>query len=158
MGVRPQPDRPSDPSSPPRSGAGDAIPSWGRRLTVPCPACGLATHRHRTLDFDGTNIYRSHAGPDPTRVDGTTGEPEGGKVWIALVPGDYPARYFTEDEVYHLAGGIAWPGRHHRDYGTAKIAHDACCPGRHDARPGSSRGAAELWQAMRLRGSRSPRP
>ncbi|MFD3622423.1 hypothetical protein ACFWWT_46220 [Streptomyces sp. NPDC058676] len=39
-------------------------------LTVPCPHCTLATHRHCTLDFDGVNTYRSQAGTNlgkPTR-------------------------------------------------------------------------------------------
>nr|WP_129839540.1 hypothetical protein [Streptomyces albidoflavus] len=71
------------------------------------------------------------------------------------MPGNYPARLFADDEVYHLAGGIAWPGPHHRDYGDAKVAHDACCPGRHPNRPMTSRGAAELWHAMRMRLARS---
>ncbi|MEV0041291.1 hypothetical protein [Streptomyces sp. NPDC050804] len=82
---------------------------------MPCPACGLATHRHRTLDFDGVNTYQPNAGPDPTRIDGTSGEPGFEKAWIALVPGNFPARYFADEEMYHLAGGIAWPGPHHRD-------------------------------------------
>ncbi|WP_371659994.1 DUF6083 domain-containing protein [Streptomyces sp. NBC_00280] len=134
------------------------VPAWGRKLTVPCLACGLATHRRRTLHFDGVNIYRPHAGPDPARlVGGEEPEPETEAAWIALVPGDYPARLFTDGEVYHLAGGIAWPGPHHRDYGTARIAHDACCPTLHRTQPDTSRGAAELWRAMRLRLARSTR-
>ncbi|MFE2746173.1 DUF6083 domain-containing protein [Streptomyces scopuliridis] len=102
------------------------------------------------------NTYRANAGPDPARIDGTSGEPDFEKAWIALVPGDFPARYFAENEMFHLAGGIAWPGPHHRDYGAAKIAHNACCPGRHEVRPDSSRGAGELWHAMRLRLARPP--
>ncbi|WP_326615299.1 DUF6083 domain-containing protein (plasmid) [Streptomyces scopuliridis] len=159
MNFQPQlePGNPSH-TPPPRTLTGEGVPGWGHRLTAPCPSCGLATHRHRTLDFDGVTTYRSNAGPDPTRLDGTSGgEPEGKKLWIALVPGDYPVRYFADDEIYHLAGGIAWPGQHHRDYGTAKIAHNACCPGRHENQPASSRGAAELWQAMRVRRARPPR-
>ncbi|MEH0423405.1 hypothetical protein [Streptomyces sp. B21-083] len=102
------------------------------------------------------NGYRPHAGPDPARLLGG-GEPETEVEWIALIPGDYPAGPFADAEIYHLAGGIAWPGPHHRDYGTAKIAHDACCPSLHDARPDTSRGAAELWLAMRLRLARGTR-
>ncbi|MFF5019568.1 hypothetical protein [Streptomyces sp. NPDC001165] len=133
------------------------VPAWGRKLTVPCPHCGLATHRHRTLDFDGVNIYRPQAGPDPTRaVD--EGDPEQEVAWIALMPGDYPVRLFADSELYHLAGGIAWPGAHHRDYGTGKVAHDACCPGLHRSQPVTSRGAGELWRAMRLRRARGTRP
>ncbi|KAF3470039.1 hypothetical protein [Streptomyces sp. Tu 3180] len=45
-----------------------------------------------------------------------------------LISGDYPARYFTDTKVHHLAGQIAWSGPHPRDYGSAKVAHDACCP------------------------------
>lgn len=142
-------------SAPSQSGLGNAgVPEWGRRLTVPCPACGLATHRHHTLDFDGVNIYRPQAGRDPARVSGSQ-EPEREGPWLALMPGNYPARFFADDEVYHLAGGIAWPGPHHRDYGNAKVAHDACCPGRHPNRPMTSRGAAELWHAIRIRLARS---
>lgn len=144
-------------SVPSQHGPGeDQIPVWGRKLTVPCPQCGLATHRHRTMDFDGMNVYRPQAGPDPARVIGE-GEPEVEQAWIALVPGDYPARYFADTELYHLVGGIAWPGPHHRDYGSAKIAHDACCPRLHRSRPTSSQGAGELWRAMRLRLARTPR-
>ncbi|NEC90685.1 hypothetical protein [Streptomyces sp. SID12501] len=132
------------------------VPGWGRKLTVPCPECGLATHRHRTLRFDGVNGYRPHAGPDPLRLIGAE-EPEAEVACIALMPGDYPARLFADGEVYHLAGGIAWPGPHHRDYGTAKVDHDACCPTRHHTQPDTSRGAAELWRAMRLRLARRPR-
>lgn len=143
-----------------QQGAEDGlIPGWGRKLTVPCPACGLPTHRHRTMDYDGVNIYRPQAGPDPTRVNAGE-EPDADVAWIALMPGDYPARFFADTEVYHLAGGVAWPGPHHRDYGNAKVAHDACCPGRHPVRPDTSRGANELWLAMRLRlvrGSRTSR-
>ncbi|MGW9563295.1 DUF6083 domain-containing protein [Streptomyces albidoflavus] len=139
----------------PSDGLGNtAVPAWGRRLTVACPACGLATHRHHTLDFDGVNTYRPQAGRDPARVSGSQ-EPERDGAWLALMPGNYPARLFADDEVYHLAGGIAWPGPHHRDYGDAKVAHDACCPGRHPNRPMTSRGAAELWHAMRMRLARS---
>ncbi|MGW4758164.1 hypothetical protein [Streptomyces chartreusis] len=72
--------------------------------------------------------------------------------------GDYPTRFFADAEIYHLVGGIAWPGPHHRDYGNAKIAHDAACPGLHGAQPDSSRGAGELWRAMRLRLARSTQP
>ncbi|MCA1224008.1 DUF6083 domain-containing protein [Streptomyces sp. 8L] len=153
MNAQPPPEHPwaSEPSS-----TGDGVPAWGRRLTAPCPDCGLPTHRHRTLDLDGVTIYRANAGPDPTRIDPAPGEHAEGKVWIALVPGDFPARYFADEEIYHLAGGIAWPGEHHRDYGVAKIAHAACCPGRHQTSPLSSRGAAELWRAMRLRLARRP--
>lgn len=141
---------------PPYSPQDDLVPAWGRKLTVPCPACTLPTHRHRTMDYDGVTTYRSQAGPDPARaVDGE--EPEHEVAWIALMPGDYPARLFADTEVYHLAGGIAWPGPHHRDYGTAKVAHDACCPGRHRTPPATSRGADELWRAMRLRLARGPR-
>jgi hypothetical protein len=145
-------------SVPAQSGPGEVgIPGWGRKLTVPCPACGLATHRHRSLDYDGVNVYRPQAGPDPARVrEGE--EPDMDVAWIALIPGDYPARLFADDEVYHLAGGIAWPGPHHRDYGSAKVAHDCCCPGLHRSQPGSSRGAGELWLAMRLRQARGTRP
>ncbi|WP_331748697.1 DUF6083 domain-containing protein [Streptomyces chartreusis] len=135
----------------------DLVPGWGRRLTVPCPQCGLATHRHRTLDFDGVNIYRPQAGPDSARILGD-GEPAMEQAWIALVPGDYPTRFFADTEIYHLVGGIAWPGPHHRDYGSAKIAHDACCPGRHRSQPDTSQGAGELWRAMRLRQARNVRP
>jgi hypothetical protein len=132
------------------------VPAWGRKLTVPCPACGLATHRHRTLDFDGVNIYRPQARPDA--VQAVSGEePDVERAWIALMPGDYPARLFADSEVYHLAGGIAWPGPHHRDYGNAKVAHDACCPGLHPTQPDTSQGAGELWRAMRLRLARGPR-
>ena len=77
--------------------------------------------------------------------------------WIALIPGDYPARLFTDGEVYRLSGGVTWPGQHHRDYSNAKVAHDACCPGRHRTRPESCEAAAELWRAMRLRLSRPSR-
>ncbi|MFF3376796.1 hypothetical protein ACFYXF_28075 [Streptomyces sp. NPDC002680] len=132
------------------------VPVWGRKLTVPCPECGLATHRHRTLTFDGVSTYRRHAGPDPARIFGT-GEPEPEPAWIALVPGDYPVRFFADGEVFHLAGGIAWPGPHHRDYGTARVAHDICCPTLHPARPDTSRGTAELWRAIRLRLARGAR-
>ncbi|MFF3312949.1 hypothetical protein [Streptomyces sp. NPDC002952] len=127
------------------------LPKWGRRLVVPCEECGIATHRHRSLDYDGVNVYRPHPGADPTRLTVEPGEPDLEPAWIALIPGDYPYRHFAHDEVYHLAGGIAWPGPHHRDYGTAKVAHGACCPGLHSSRPDSSRGAGMLWQAMRLR-------
>lgn len=128
----------------------DGVPAWGRRLTVLCPACGLATHRHRTLDFDGVNTYRLQAGPGPVgAVDGQESRTE--RAWIALMPGDFPACFFADDKVYHLAGGIAWLGPHHRDYGNARVAHDACCPGRHPSQPTTSRGASELWQAMRMR-------
>ncbi|WP_437035209.1 DUF6083 domain-containing protein [Streptomyces sp. enrichment culture] len=82
-------------------------------------------------------------------------EPEA--TWIALVPGDYPARLIAGTKVHHLADGIAWPGPHPRD-GTAKIAHDACCPGLHATEPVTSRGAGELWRAMRLRLARRPHP
>ncbi|MFJ2819059.1 hypothetical protein [Streptomyces sp. NPDC087294] len=119
----------------------------------------MATHRHRSLDFDGVTVYRAQAGPDPVRaIDG--GEPEGERAWVALVPGDYPARLFADTELFHLVGGIAWPGPHHRDYGIAKVAHDACCPRLHGERPVTSRGAGELWRAMRLRLARGtpPRP
>ncbi|MFF7858754.1 DUF6083 domain-containing protein [Streptomyces sp. NPDC007904] len=129
---------------------GAEVPAWGRRLTVPCPACGLATHRHRTLDYDGVSTYRSQAGPDPAHVIAGE-EPEVEAAWIALIPGDFPATFFADTEVYHLADGIAWPGPHHRDYGTAHIAHDACCPVLHATQPVTSRGAGELWRAMRLR-------
>ncbi len=111
--------------APSRQDPGEHILSWGRKLTVPCPHCTVATHRHRSMDFDGVNVYRPQAGPDPTRVL-ENGEPEVEQAWIALVPGDYPARHFADTEVYHLVGGIAWPGPHHRDYGSAKVAHDAC--------------------------------
>lgn len=43
----------------------EAVPRWGRRLTASCPDCGIATHRHRTLDYDGVNTYQPQAGPDP---------------------------------------------------------------------------------------------
>lgn len=144
-------------SVPPQQGpADDRVPSWGRRLTVPCPACGLPTHRHRTLHYDGVNIYRPQAGAAPvSAIEGS--EPDMEVAWIALMPGDYPARRFADVEVYHLAGGIAWPGPHHRDYGTAQVAHDACCPGLHSSPPTSSPGAGELWRAMRLRLARGPR-
>ncbi|MFI9176112.1 hypothetical protein [Streptomyces lincolnensis] len=135
---------------------GGPVPAWGRKLTVPCPECGLPTHRHRTLDFDGVHISRPPSGPDPAHPDGQAQESEA--AWIALMPGDYPARLFAGGEVYHLVGGIAWPGPHHRDYGSAKVAHDACCPGLHRGRPETSRGAAELWRAMRLRLARDVRP
>ncbi|MEU0112164.1 DUF6083 domain-containing protein [Streptomyces bobili] len=82
---------------------------------------------------------------------GDSDEPGLEPAWVALVPGDFPFRRFVPGEVFHIAGGIAWPGPHHRDYGVAKIAHDACCPVLHPERPDSSRGAGELWQAMRLR-------
>lgn len=145
-------------SVPSQPGLGeDGIPAWGRKLTVVCPACGVATHRYRTMHYDGVNVYRPQAGPDPARVVGS-GEPEAEVAWIALIPGDYPARFFAADEVYHLAGGIAWPGPHHRDYGNAKIVHDACCPGLHRTQPVTSHGAGELWRAMRLRQARSSRP
>ena len=138
-------------SFPSEPGSGEVqIPRWGRKLTVPCPRCGLATQRHRTLDFDGVNIYRPQARPDPARVlDGE--EPPGEQAWIALIPGDYPARFFADTEVHHLVGGIAWPGPHHRDYGSAKVAHDVCCPAAHRTQPSTSQGAGELWRAMRLR-------
>lgn len=111
----------------------DLVPTWGHKLTVPCRACGLPTHRHRSMDYDGVNIYWPQAGAAP--VSASEGEePDKEVAWIALMPGDYPAWYFADDEVYHLAGGIAWPGPHHRDYGTAKVAHDVCCPGRHHRR------------------------
>lgn len=145
-------------SVPAQPGSDDSlVPVWGRKLTVPCPACGLATHRHRTLHFDGVNTYRPQAGPDPARSL-ISGEPDMEVAWIALIPGDYPARPFADSEVYHLAGGVAWPGPHHRDYGNAKIAHDACCPGLHDSEPATSLGANELWRAMRLRLARGSRP
>ncbi|MFD6329209.1 hypothetical protein ACFWGI_06470 [Streptomyces niveus] len=144
-----------DMSGPPmREGDPAGVPRWGRRLTIPCPECGLLTHRHRILDLDGASPYRAHAGPDPVRIDGESGEPEGARAWISLVPGDYPVQYFADDEVYHLAGGIAWLGPHHRDYGDAKVAHRACCPGRHNIRPVTSRGAGELWNAMRVHRAR----
>ncbi|NEC11162.1 hypothetical protein G3I34_02320 [Streptomyces sp. SID8014] len=54
------------------------------------------------------------------------------------MPGNYPVRFFADDEVHHLAGEIAWPGIHHRDYGSAKVAHDGCCPGQHPDRPMTS--------------------
>lgn len=144
-------------SVPPQQRPGDEhVPVWGRRLTVPCPACTLATHRHRTLTFDGATTYRPQATPDAVRA--VTGEePDAEPAWIALVPGDFPVRYFADTEVFHLSGGIAWPGPHHRDYGTAKVSHDACCPGLHSRRPDTSRGAGELWSAMRLRLARGPR-
>ncbi|MEU6228103.1 DUF6083 domain-containing protein [Streptomyces sp. NPDC047042] len=132
------------------------VPGWGRKLTVPCLECGLATHRHRILRFDGETGYRPHARPDPLRLFGG-GEPDAEAETIALIPGEYPARLFADDEVYHLAGGIAWPGPHHRDYGTARVAHDVCCPTLHRTRPDTSRGAAELWRAMRLRLARGAR-
>ncbi|MGW2447009.1 DUF6083 domain-containing protein [Streptomyces sp. NPDC001675] len=97
-----------------------------------------------------------HSSRDP--VHAVTGEdPDAEQAWIALVPGDSPARYFADTEVFHLSGGIAWPGPHHRDYGSAKIAHDACCPALHSSPPDTSRGARELRRAMRLRLARSPR-
>ncbi|OQD51849.1 hypothetical protein BM536_037680 [Streptomyces phaeoluteigriseus] len=129
----------------------ETMPGWGRRLTAPCTECGILTHRHRTLDYDGVNTYRPQAGPDPARLEGDSDEPDLEPAWIALIPGNFPFRRFALDEVFHLAGGIAWPGPHHRDYGVAKIAHGACCPMLHPERPDSSRGAGELWQAMRLR-------
>jgi hypothetical protein len=107
------------------------------------------------MHYDGVNVYRPQAGPDPARVV-ANGEPDAEVAWIALVPGDYPARLFADHELYHLAGGIAWPGPHHRDYGNAKIAHDSCCPGLYRAQPVSSQGAGELWRAMRLRQARYP--
>lgn len=129
------------------------IPRWGRKLTVPCPRCALPTQRHRSLVFDGVNIYRPQAGPDPARVlEGQ--EPAGEQAWIALMPGDYPARFFADAEVFHLVGGIAWPGPHHRDYGSAKVSHDVCCPVLHHTQPTTSQGAGELWRAMRLRRAR----
>ncbi|PWJ02460.1 hypothetical protein DKG34_38620 [Streptomyces sp. NWU49] len=121
---------------------------------MPCPACGPATHRHRTLDHDEAHTHRPRAGPDPVHV--STGE-ETEAAWIALIPGDYPANVFAHPEVYHLSGQIAWPGPHPRDYGTARIAHDACCPGLHASQPVTSRGAGELWRAMRLRLARHSR-
>ncbi|MFH8342991.1 DUF6083 domain-containing protein [Streptomyces sp. AM6-12] len=108
------------------------------------------------MDYDGVNIYRPNAGAAPVSAIGGE-EPEQEVAWIALVPGDYPARHFADNEVYHLAGGIAWPGPHHRDYGTAKVAHDACCPGLHRTRPTTSQGAGELWRAMRIRLARGLR-
>ncbi|MFG2885685.1 hypothetical protein ACGFYV_25905 [Streptomyces sp. NPDC048297] len=109
------------------------------------------------MDYDGVNIYRPQAGRDPVlAVEGE--EPDREVAWIALVPGDYPAQYFADTEVYHLAGGIAWPGQHHRDYGTAKVAHDACCPGLHSGQPITSQGAGDLWRAMCLRLARTTRP
>lgn len=144
--------------APSRDGRGEElVPAWGRKLTVPCPLCGVPTHRHRTLDYDGVNIYRPQSDPDAVRVL-DPGEPEMDRAWIALMPGDYPARFFADTEVYHLVGGIAWPGPHHRDYGNAKVAHDACCPGLHRVQPTSSRGAGELWRAMQLRRARTTRP
>ncbi|MEU9291887.1 hypothetical protein AB0D57_46660 [Streptomyces sp. NPDC048275] len=74
--------------------------------------------------------------------------------WVALIPGDFPARLFAQTELFHLVSGIAWLGAHHRDYGSAKVAHNACHPVGHTDRPDSSRGAGELWQAMRLRMAR----
>lgn len=144
-------------SVPSAHGPGDElVPAWGRQLTVPCPRCILATHRHRTMHYDGVNVYRPQADRDPARVR-EGGEPEAEVAWIALVPGDYPARLFAATEVYHLAGGIAWPGPHRRDYGSAKVVHDACCPAVHRVEPTTSRGAGELWRAMRLRLARTAR-
>ncbi|MFF4732860.1 DUF6083 domain-containing protein [Streptomyces mirabilis] len=130
------------------------MPGWGRRFTVPCPECGLPTHRHRTLDFGGATQYGKSWRPVVT-VGGESAEEDG--AWVALIPGDFPARLFAQAELFHLVSGIAWPGAHHRDYGSAKVAHNACCPAAHTDRPDSSRGAGELWQAMRLRIARSER-
>ncbi|MFI8348057.1 hypothetical protein [Streptomyces sp. NPDC085596] len=133
------------------------LPRWGKRLTIPCERCGIVTHRHRTLDYDGVNTYRPQAGPDPEPLvaDGSgvacSEEPPVERAWIALVPGVFPCWPFAITEVFHLAGGIVYPGPHHRDYGHAKIAHDPCCPGLHQYTPTTSRGAAELWRAMRMR-------
>ncbi len=133
------------------------MPPWGKRLTIPCERCGIPTHRHRTLDYDGVNTYRPQPGPDPEpvlaydRPEASSDEPAVERAWIALVPGSFPFRPFAITEVFHLAGGIAYPGPHHRDYGRAKIAHDPCCPGLHQHTPTTSRGAAELWRAMRMR-------
>ncbi|MFE7568229.1 hypothetical protein ACFU76_14915 [Streptomyces sp. NPDC057539] len=111
--------KPDSPSDPPRSHAGEEIPAWGHLLTAPCPACGLATHRHhRTLDFNSAHTNRSHGGPDNAGIDATSGEPEGGKIWIGLIASGFPTRYFAEDEIYHLPGGIARLGQRHRVYGT----------------------------------------
>ncbi|WP_432091500.1 DUF6083 domain-containing protein [Streptomyces sp. NRRL F-5630] len=66
--------------------------------------------------------------------------------WIALWPVPLPAHVFADDEVFHLSQGIACPGAHHRDYGTAYIAHDAACPGLHLTAPVTSRGASVLWR------------
>jgi hypothetical protein len=130
---------------------------WGRKPTVPCPRSTLATQCHRTLDFGGVNINRSQAGPDPARVVEGEQDPSLERMWIALMPGDYPARLFADTELYHLVGGIAWPGPHHRGYGNAKVDHNACCPGRHASRPTTSRRAGELGPAMRVRLTRSTR-
>jgi hypothetical protein len=63
----------------------DSIPAWGRKLTVVCPACGVVTHRYRTMHYDGVNVYRPQAGPDPARVVGSgEPEPEAEVAWIAL--------------------------------------------------------------------------
>lgn len=135
----------------------DSMPGWGKKLTVPCARCGIPTHRYRTLDYDGVNTYRPQAGPDPAlplEDPAAQADPEDAGVeraWIALVPGDFPYRPFAITEVFHLAGGIAYPGPHHRDYGRAKIAHDPCCPGKHEEMPTTSRGAGELWRAMKIR-------
>ncbi|MEU3862316.1 hypothetical protein AB0F03_34100 [Streptomyces sp. NPDC028722] len=101
--------------------------------------------------------YRPQATADAVRAV-TGDEPDAERAWIALVPGDFPARYFADTEVFHLSGGIAWAGPHHRDYGNAKVGHDACCPGMHASQPDTSRGAGELWRAMRLRLARGPQP
>ncbi|MDX2591269.1 hypothetical protein PV343_02890 [Streptomyces sp. WI03-4A] len=94
-------------SVPPQQRPGDdRVRGWGRRLTVPWPACTLATHRHRTLKSDGTTLYRPHAAADT--VCAVIGEePDAEQAWIALVPGDFPARYFGDTEVFHVSGGIA---------------------------------------------------
>ncbi len=140
-------------SIPPDCG-GDGVTARGRKLTVLCPACGLATHRHRTLHFGRVNIYRPRAGIGPAgAADGQ--EPETERSWVALIPGSDPARFFTDDEAYRLASGIAWPGPQHRDYGNVKVAHDVCRPGRHPSQPTTSRGASGFWQAMRKRPTRA---
>ncbi|MFC9429562.1 hypothetical protein [Streptomyces sp. NPDC056987] len=73
MNVQPEfePGSPSDLPPPPGARTGEEIPAWGHRPTAPCPACGLATHRHWTPNFNGPGD--------------SSGEPEGGKVWIALI-------------------------------------------------------------------------
>ncbi|MCZ1000781.1 hypothetical protein O1M63_26460 [Streptomyces mirabilis] len=52
-------------SVPSQYGPGDElVPAWGRQLTVPCPRCTLATHRHPTMDYDGEYVSQQYQGPE----------------------------------------------------------------------------------------------
>jgi hypothetical protein len=81
-----------------------AVPGWVCPITVPCPACGLPTHRHRTLDFGGATQY----GKSWRRVVTVGGEPaEEDGAWVTLIPGDFPERLSAQTELFHLVRGIA---------------------------------------------------